>query len=235
MEYRLLTEFEALFKGKAYKHRSSNQGDFVAMHLYEDLYDLGKSLKLMKRVGDAEDVLNGQNKRRGIEARRGDGTFGELVPGQAAVRDLGYHVARGPVANVEIGIEVKILAKAMIKQIDRVIGDLRKQVEHFKRGGGDPICVAIVGVNHAPYAIGYEGERAHATDGKSNRHPIREASQAIQRLQKDAAQAYNEFLILRYIATNEAPFDFKWVDYSEAQADYAAILTRISREYDRRF
>jgi hypothetical protein len=55
-----------------------------------------------------------QNKRKGIEARRGDGTFGELILGERAVVDPGYKVARGPVANVEIGVEVKILAKAMI-------------------------------------------------------------------------------------------------------------------------
>ena len=56
--------------------------------------------------------------------------------------DAGYLVARGPIATVEIGIEVKILAKAMIKQIDRVINDLRNQVVQFKRGGGNPICIA---------------------------------------------------------------------------------------------
>ena len=52
------------------------------------------------------------------------------------IEDPGFAVARGPVATVEIGVEVKILAKAMIKQIDRVIGDLVKQVTHFRRGAG---------------------------------------------------------------------------------------------------
>ena len=235
MRYRLLTEFESLFRGKAYLHRNSTQGDFVAMHLFEDLVGLGKSRKLAERVDSDSDVLNAQNKRRGIEARRGDGTFGELVPGQSAVRDPGYRVARGPVANVEIGIEVKILHKAQIKQIDRVIGDLRKQVDHFRRGTGDPICIGIVGINHAPFTVGYEGDRAYRTDGKSNRHPISEAAQAISRLKAAAVPAYTEFLFLRYIATNEPPFEFSWVDYQGAEADYAAILTRVSREYDHRF
>ena len=36
-EYRLPVEFRRLFEGKIYKHRDSSQGDFVAMHLYEDL------------------------------------------------------------------------------------------------------------------------------------------------------------------------------------------------------
>lgn len=34
-------------------------------------------------------------------------------------------------ATIEIGVEVKILAKAMIKQIDRVTGDLTKQVGQY--------------------------------------------------------------------------------------------------------
>ena len=77
-------------------------------------------------------VLNAQNLRRGVASRRGDGTFGELVPGVAPFEMSGFKVARGPVATIEIGTEVKILAKAMIKQIDRVMGDLVGQVRTFR-------------------------------------------------------------------------------------------------------
>jgi hypothetical protein len=94
----------------------------------------------------------------------------------------------------------------MIKQIDHVIGDLQKQVTHFRRGAGKPICVAVVGVNHAPYTVGYEGERAFKTDGKSNRHPAQEAAEAMRRLRAEAAPSFNEFIILPYAATNEPPF-----------------------------
>lgn len=81
-EYRVLTEFRRLFDGKVYKHRASNQGDFVAMHLYEDLVAVQRSSKLMDAAIFHKDrVLNVQNRRRGIEARRGDGTFGEIIPG----------------------------------------------------------------------------------------------------------------------------------------------------------
>lgn len=52
-----------------------------------------------------------------------------------AIVDPGYIVARGPIATVEIGVEVKILAKAMIKQVNRVINDLRDQVSQFRRRG----------------------------------------------------------------------------------------------------
>jgi hypothetical protein len=143
LEYRLLTEFRRLFEAKIYKHRDSSQGDFVAMHLYEDLITVNRSPKLIEAAINRKDrILNVQNKRRGISARRGDGTFGEIIPGEASITDEGYLVSRGPIATVEIGIEMKVLAKAMIKQIDRVMNDLRNQVVQFKRGGGNPICAA---------------------------------------------------------------------------------------------
>ena len=170
------------------------------MHLYEDLAELDRSTKLRPRIQDHERVLSTRNLRQGITSRRGDGSFGEVVPGTNVVVDPGYRVARGTVATIEIGVEMKILAKAMIRQIDRVTGDLLKQVPHFKRGSHDAICVAVVGINHAPYAIGFEGSRSFRTDGKANRHPIQEAADATQRLLRDVAPAYDEFIILHYSA-----------------------------------
>lgn len=135
LEFRLLAAFRHLFEGKIYKHRSSNQGDFVAMHLYEDLIGIRRSSKLIAAVVNRKDrVLNVQNRRHGIAARRGDGTFGEIIPGEIPIIDDGYLVARGAIATIEIGVAVKILAKAMIKQVDRVVSDLRNQVVQFNRG-----------------------------------------------------------------------------------------------------
>jgi hypothetical protein len=90
-------------------------------------------------------------------------------------------------------------------------------------------------VNHAPYCVGYEGDRAFRTDGKKNAHPIQEAAKAEARLRADAAPRFDEFLVLRYRATNDEPYPFAWVDFDQAFRDYGAILTRISREYERRF
>lgn len=206
------------------------------MHLYEDLMAVGRSAKFVAAVEHGDRVVNTQNLRRGVKARRGDGTFGEIIPGEKAIVDSGYAVGRGPIATVEIGVEVKILAKAMIKQIDRVINDLRNQVTQFKRGGGKPICVAVVGINHASYCVGYEGNRAFPTTGHSGYlHPIQEAVEAEKRLRQEAAPAFDEFLVLRYRATNEAPYPFEWVKYEETRLDYAAVLARIGSQYQQKF
>ncbi len=50
-----------------------------------------------------------------------------------------------------------------------------------------------------------------------------------------AAPVYDEFLVLRYKATNEPPYPFEWVDYRDTVQEYGSILTRISRNYEKRF
>jgi len=159
--FALLDTFQSLFEGQKYEHRNSTLGDLVASQLYEDLVKLGRSPKLTERVKNRERVVNVGNKAVGKKSRRGDGTFGELVPTVVAIAEEGLLVTRGEIANIEIGAETKILAKAMIKQIDRVIGDLIRQVEEFRKTGGQPICVGIVGVNAAPAYTSYEGDRNH--------------------------------------------------------------------------
>ncbi len=234
-EFRLLATFAGLFRGKAYQHRASHLGDLVAMQLYEDMLALRRSAKFARRVSDGTHVVNTANLAHGIRARRGDGTFGEIVPGETPLHDQGYAVQRGRIATVEVGVEVKIMAKAMLKQINRVLTVLGDQVSHFRRGGADVLCLAIIGINHAPVATGYEGERgAFRTDGRKYKHPIQEAAEAERRILAETRGRYDEVLILRYRATNEAPFAFEWVDEIATRRDYGAILTRLSAEYERR-
>ena len=234
-DFHLLRTFRGIFEGTLYKHRDSSLGDLVAIQLYEDLVALDKSERLVRRVQTHERVVNLANRAIGRPSRRGDGTFGELVPTAVAITEAGLLVARGEIANIEIGAETKILAKAMIKQIDRVIGDLIRQVEEFKRTGGNPICVGVVGVNFAPNYTSHEGEREWPTDGKKHKHPIQEAAGAERRLISRAAAKFDEFQILRFRATNVAPFPFEWVDLDQTAKEYGALLIRVSREYDRRF
>ncbi len=234
-EYALLKAFRSLFEGVAYLHRKSNLGDFVASQLYEDLVSLDKSERLVKRVHAHERVVNLRNLAIGKPARRGDGTFGEIVPTAVAISEKGILVARAPVATIEIGAETKILAKAMIKQIDRVIGDLLRQVEQFNQTGGRPICIGFVGVNHATQYTSFEGRRRYKTDGRKNKHPAQEAPRAEELLVQKASAAFDEFQLLRFRATNVRPYPFEWVDFERTKMEYGSLLTRISREYDRRF
>jgi hypothetical protein len=233
--YALLHTFRSLFEGQKYSHRISSLGDKVASCVYEDLLRLGKSEKLLHRVQADERVVNLQNATVGVTRRRGDGTFGELVPGTEAIRFADFVVARGKIATIEIGAETKILAKAMIKQIDRVISDLRRQVEHFKYRNPAVICIALVGVNYAERYTSYEGRRKFATDGRVYKHPIQEAEEAVRRLLDKVRPEYDEFLGLPFRASNVRPFPFEWVDERRLTEEYAALLTRVSREYDRRF
>jgi hypothetical protein len=234
-EYGVLKAFRTLFDGAQYLHRDSSLGDWVASYLYEDLYKLRKSTKLNKRIAAGLRVLSTQNRTVGIARRRGDGTFGELVPSATAIREAGFAVARGPVATIEIGVETKILAKAMIKQIDRVIGDLVRQTEEFKKRGGNPICIGMVGVNFSEVYTSYEGEREFLTDGRKYKHPFQEARDAISRLEQRAQPSFDEFLILKFVANNTPPHPFSWVDEEQVVLEYSALLTRVLREYDRRF
>lgn len=207
----------------------------MAWRLPEDIYELASSPSFNSRVEAASRVLNIQNTLRGIKSRRGDATFGEVAPHSGTAAAPGFVVRRGEIATVEIGIEVKILAKAMIKQIDRVISDLTRQVEHFQQAGGNPVTVGIAAINHAPSYVSHEGDAIWPTDGTKHKHPIQEASDAESRLTARAAPAFDEFIVLRFRATNEPPYVFEWVDQRRTELDYGAALTRILRKYETRF
>jgi len=233
MPFRLLDGFRKIFEGQAYRHRSSTQGDRLARLVYEDLYALGRSAILKNRIDSVECVVNVTNRVTGIKVRRGDGSFGESLPTVPGTKEAGFVVGIGPTANVQIGIEVKIVATAMIKQIDRVINDLKNQALQFKSRNPSAITIAIVGVNHAPRYSSYEGERVFLAEGA--RSPAAEAAKAIQRLDAGARHHYDEFIVLPFKATNSAPFRFEWNDFDSTENLYAALLVRTLRLYETRF
>ncbi|MCA9249253.1 MAG: hypothetical protein KDA42_19160 [Planctomycetales bacterium] len=166
--------------------------------------------------------------------------MGEFIHGQSVLEVPGYKVRRGPVATLDIGIEVKILNKAMVKQVNDRIAGLQKQAEYFVTGRdgrarGNPISVAILAINHAAYTVGYEGERAYKTDGRKHAHPSQEAAIVEARLRHEVVPSYDEAIILRYSATNDDPFLFSWVDKGATEREYGAALIRLAAEYERRF
>lgn len=232
MGYKLLDAFRELFEGKVFLHRNSTQGDRVAIQFFEDLYSLGRSEKYLRRVSSGLSVLNVANTRVGVSARRGDGSFGEIVPGETPISVSSNIVKRGPIATIEIGIEVKIVQKAMIRQIGRVISDLKDQVVHFRSKRGSPITLAVVGINHAQRYVSYERDKAWPTTGRGKyKHPYQEAAEAAQRLTTLAAPFYDEFLLLHFVAENDDPYRFTWVDKRKTEQDYGAILARVSNSY----
>src|SRR5262249_21716625 len=93
LTYLLLNRFRKLFQGVKYRHRDSSLGDSVALYLPEDLFALNRSPKFGTRVNSGERVLNIQNRLQGIKSRRGDGTFGELIPHTQIFKVPGFEVA----------------------------------------------------------------------------------------------------------------------------------------------
>jgi DNA-binding NtrC family response regulator len=63
----------------------------------------------------------------------------------------------------------------MIKQIDRVIGDLVRQAEQFKSTGGNPICVGLVDVNFCIPLHWIRRSSRVADRCQKTKHPIQEA------------------------------------------------------------
>jgi hypothetical protein len=226
----LLAKFRGTFEGQLYKHRIFNLGDKIAEYLYEDLVLLGRSPKIIARVAATDVVVNTLNRVTGKVGRRGDGTFGWRVPSAIPQIEDGYSVRRGPVAEMQIGAEVKIIATKMLAQIDRVITDLKNQAITFRDHNPEAIRVGIIGVNFADAYTGYEGTRSF--DAKSP--PSREAPEVVRRVVRDVAPHYDEMLILRYKATNRSPFPFSWVGEQETRDLYSSALVRISSLYERR-
>ena len=232
---RLLDQVARTFIAGPYIHRNSQVGNRIADCFFEDLYALGESDSLVQRVDDRSRVLNPKGLSPGIRARRGDGSFGDAVPGSATRTVEGFAVGRGSTADIEIGVEVKILAKAMIKQIDRLTSDLCGQARHFREKNDQAIRIGIVAINQAARYVSFEGDRAFLTDGHRYLHPVQEAAEAERRLLEDARPCFDEFLVLPFVATNEPPFPFSWVNEPRTRSEYASALLRVSRLYDRRF
>ncbi|TAL06674.1 MAG: hypothetical protein EPO00_10665 [Chloroflexota bacterium] len=232
MSFKLLERFEGTFRGVPYYHRNSQLGNRIADLLFEDLYHLDPQSRFRNDVNKGRIVLNPKGVSPGLRARRGDGSLGPLIPGRFPRPFEGHSVPVGPTAEVDIGIEVKILAKAMIKQIDRVISDLCGQAHHFTTKSPDALTVGIVGLNVASSYTSYESERAYPT-GTYGPHPAAEAPEAERRLRDSAERCFSEFLILPFKATNVTPYPFEWVNLDRTNDAYAAILSRLLRQYAR--
>lgn len=163
--------------------------------------------------------------------RRNDSSSGRPPAGELDIRTpTGCDVSEGVIAEPHIGCDVKILAKAQQKQIDRVINDLRGFGSRMRSLYARCINVAVVGVNHESEYVSYEGERQYC----GRLRPL-EAKQTEERV-REIHDDFDEVLILPFRATNEAPtYPLAWIDEAKTRRDYGAILTRIGSLYDERF
>lgn len=226
MVYRLLSRFEEIFRRGPYLHRNANLGDSVAVEFYEDMYSLARSAPYNRAVDQRSLVVNTTNKITGKTSRRGDGTLGDLVPGVPPEQLTNFQVWRGPTATMRVGVEVKILAKSMIKQIDRVMNDLRKQADEFVSLTAGATKVALVGLNWSEKYSSFEGERRFPAE----RAPSSEAGEAKRRIQQQVSPKYHELLFLEFKATNEPPYDFVWINSAGTLQQYASALLRVSQQ-----
>lgn len=239
LRYRALAFFRQLFEGRAYLHRASNHGDKLALEVFEDLYALQRSPKFNRSVDERIKGASPKNMRTGIRSRRADGLFGDLLPDKAKSFP-GFSILRGPIATIDVGIETKVLHKSMRKQISDRIQGLEKQADYMSAGSdrrqrGNPISIAVIGINRADFTVGYEGDRSYRTDGSARQpHPASEAIEIERRIDHELRPVYDEIIILRYLARNEPPFGFDWYQGSRIEDEYAAALLRILAEYEAR-
>jgi len=207
----------------------------VAVELYEDMLALSRSAKFVAGVSAGTRVVNAANRTTGIQARRGDGSFGELLPPVQPVALSGYTVRRGPIANIEVGVETKILATAIGKQVQERISSLIEQAQVFRTRNPSCICVAIVGLNYAPSYLAYEGERTTLTNGSKYPHPAQQAPAAEAKVRAELRPHYFEVIVLPFRATNQSPLAFAWTNAAGVANEYGAALLRISNEYERQY
>ena len=233
-DFKLLLAFENLFRGRAYNHRNAALGNFVASHLFEDLYAGALSPKFKQRVDSQSCVVSVAGSTRGVKARRGDGTFGAAVPGSEPVNFPGFIVWHGMVALTQVGTEVKILAKSQLKRIDRVIVDLVSSATSLKAKSSRAITVAIAAVNFSEKYTGIEGTREFPVD-RTPARAAQEAEETSRRLDAQVGPAFDEFLLLKFKATNRPPYPFGWLNVDSVRADYGAALVRIAHLYEQRF
>lgn len=230
--FKLLAKFEETFRDRQYLHRNSQLGNRIADYLFDDMYELSADSRFRRDVDLGVAALNPKGVSPGVSSRRGDGSFGPVVPGNRPKPYVGHAISIAPTSEVDIGAEVKILAKAMIKQIDRVISDLCGQAGHFKRKSPGAITIGIVGLNLAASYTSYERDRAYPT-GEFGPHPAVEGPEAERRLRASAEPCFDEFLILPFRASNVTPYPFDWVKEKAVEDRYASMISRLLRRYER--
>jgi hypothetical protein len=192
--------------------------------------------KLVSRISALQVVLNPKNKTYNLAQRRGDGTLGLILvdPNNPVSYTEGSSIPRAMNTNVQIGAELKIVSAAQIRQIGRVISDIKDQGRQFKDRASHvvPITIAIAAVNEASAYASYEGERITTTGSGRTKHPSQEAAETRKRLGEQLQNTVDQLIVLRYAATNMPPYPFEWVDLPNLERAYSNLLTWVANEYE---
>jgi hypothetical protein len=157
-----------------------------------------------------------------------------VVPAHGPQHVAGFAVLQGMVALTQIGAEFKIVATAHLKQIDRVITDLTGSAVSLKTKSPKAITVGFAAVNYSESWTGIEGTRTFPVQRKPAK-ALQESEETSRRLIELARPSFDEFVLLKFKATNQPPHPFEWLNQANTVADYAAALVRIAHEYDERF
>lgn len=146
--FRLLDQFATTFRNGPYRHRSSTLGNQIARQLFEDLLFHEVSHLLSQRMLSGREIVTISGEIYGRRrVRRNDSFSGRPPAGELDIRIVPTcQVKEGVIAEPHIGCEVKILAKAQQKQIDRVLNDLRGFAVRMRRLHARCLNVAIAGV-----------------------------------------------------------------------------------------
>jgi len=230
-KFALLNAFRLTFAGTPYKHRDSTLGNKIGRQLFEDLLHHSVSFLYNDHVQNGFGVVNRGGQVRGKILRRNDSVFGRPPAGVETLPPLPPNLVReGHVAEPRIGCEVKIIAKAQLKQIDRVINDLSGFALRMKALNAKCINLGLIGVNHEPNYVGFEGERQF-----KGRLGSREPTVVSARLREHLVGRYDELLVVGFRATNQPPYPFLWLNQKGVELDYGAVLTRVGELYQDRF
>ena len=231
-KFQLLETFKKTFEGRIYKHRNSTLGNKIGRTLFEDLLTHGVSPRYNHHISQGRGVVNlGGRIHTPKSIRRNDSIFGKPPVGEVLEPlNEGFSVPEGSVAEPRIGCEVKIIAKSQQKQIDRVISDLDNFALRMKTLNRKCINVAIIGINHESDYVGREGKRTF-------KHTLREQEPTTvrEKISRDLGERYDEVLVLKFKATNQKPYPFRWLDPQAVDLDYGAALTRVGERYQERF
>lgn len=229
---RLLRRLAETFQGKVYRHRSATLGNLIGSELFEDLFEMEVSQSYKARVLNHELVVNTSGRiRNPLKIRRNDSVCGRPPAGiKVRVSAADKHVSLGPVAEPQIGCEVKILGKSFLKQIDRVINDLVGFRGRMHKRNPNCLNVAVVAVNFEPDYVSYEKDRAYKDPPRDG-----EARETSARIINEIGDDYDELIIIPFKATNSPPYPFSLVNEKDTALDYGAVLTRLGAKYNKGF